>query len=647
MEKAQKARKPNKDNSFLVVGSDVKGHQKRVSIEDERKGRTTLTIHRFAQVGKGDHLWLDPVHRGNVSVISTEEPTDRIRISPHFESEASIRVGAESVSIRVKELTSVEDVDSYAFLEAFHYRTSAPIVDQEDSQDETESVAASGSSATSTGGRKAVLLCSAKMGAKWNPVGYIELQMPLLMVKPRHELLSMPYEHTSRPVQWKEWNQHSIREYVNCIVRIARVVTSPEFRGLGVSRVLVDTAKQYARERWHIGGRRPLFIEISAEMLRHVDFVSGSGFIFAGYTEGNLERIHRDMTHMQKNYDVSSGIMSLQKKYLTQLQSGAKALGKTFNEMLSLVAEVSRDPEALGNLQPAEYYTVRSVLRMPIPYYIAGLDNCSEGYIANAIEAKNSSTTKRASPIPKREFSIKSGRIRYASISIQSRYEVPSTQHSQAIMDAFGVDGRCLTQTIIKDFPLEVSGGNIIFIGGPSGTGKSLLLRALDVSKVSENILIHRVRSGKEEYTVGWMSDLPDGVPLIEHLASKFGMDKALSALNQAGLSEAFVYLKPFNLLSRGQKYRARLAALALGDEQVWLIDEFCADLDPLTAKIVATNLRKHVIKYQRIAVVAAANYQHFIDALRPTRIVSLRQGFAPIVQSYREFSDEFHPKVD
>jgi ABC-type ATPase with predicted acetyltransferase domain len=86
---------------------------------------------------------------------------------------------------------------------------------------------------------------------------------------------------------------------------------------------------------------------------------------------------------------------------------------------------------------------------------------------------------------------------------------------------------------------------------------------------------------------------------LIDYFADKWGIDNSISALNQVGLSEAFIYLKPYKFLSRGQQYRARLAEIILVGKPVWLIDEFCSDLDPFTAKIVASNLRKHVIKYR------------------------------------------------
>ena len=144
--------------------------------------------------------------------------------------------------------------------------------------------------------------------------------MPLLMVKPRHLLFGLPYKHPERSVSWERWDQDALKRYVNIIVRIARVVTSPEFRGLGLAKHLVEAAKSFGRERWNIKGRRPLFIEISAEMLNYFDFVSSSGLRFVAKTEGNIERISADLISMQRKPKITSGILSLQKKYLTNFR---------------------------------------------------------------------------------------------------------------------------------------------------------------------------------------------------------------------------------------------------------------------------------------------------------------------------------------
>lgn len=620
--------------TYTVVTTDFKTTHKRVTVVDETRQsaeRIHLRLHPYAQAAKGDRLSFDPAHQSRIFVISTEDEKDLIPITPHFEREDVLRIGAAAHSLRITEPISEEHNSSYKLLESFHYRSTTNIVNDDE--------AANSAAPQNIGGKKGILLACLKIGARWETIGYIELQMPLLMVKPRHVAFAEPYAHPTRPIKWETWDQHSIKSYVNCIVRIARIVISPEFRGLGLSRLLIGHAKQYATERWHIGGRRPLFMEILAEMLKYVNFVSSSDFQYMGLTEGNLKRVHSDLTHMQKHYEINSGIMSLQKKYLTKLTDGAKLIGRDLATMLNLLGQVSNDPNYLNSLQPAEYYVLKSVLRFPIPYYLCGLDESARALVSKMAQRESVST---ASVDPQAEGG---GHIAITELSVTSRYLLPKNPSVMAIMDAFGLKGDGLANRVIDSLKLDATEGNIIFISGPSGSGKSMLLRALDTSASDPQIEITRRFGAGNSYSVAWIKDLPVGIPLIEYFASKWGIERAIGGLNQVGLSEAYVYLKPYELLSRGQGYRARLAELILRNEQVWLVDEFCADLDPLTAKIVAANLRKHVMKHKRIAVIAAANHDHFLEALRPTRVIKLRHGFGPEIMTYKEFVDEFYPK--
>ena len=152
---------------------------------------------------------------------------------------------------------------------------------------------------------------------------------------------------------------------------------------------------------------------------------------------------------------------------------------------------------------------------------------------------------------------------------------------------------------------------------------------------------------GVQKYAAGWLHPLRDDIPIFEVLAEKYTPERTFSALSRVGLSEALVFIKPFWMLSRGQQYRVMIADLLLRDEEVWLLDEFCTDLDPITAKIVAHNLRKQVIATGRIAFIAAANHTHYLDALRPSRVLVLSSGSKPGWLSFREYQDEFSYKSE
>jgi len=92
------------------------------------------------------------------------------------------------------------------------------------------------------------------------------------------------------------------------------------------------------------------------------------------------------------------------------------------------------------------------------------------------------------------------------------------------------------------------------------------------------------------------------------------------------GLSDAYVYLKRFDELSNGQQYRAMLAKLIAGGANVWLADEFCANLDSITANVVADGL-------QRIARQLGPPWSCIFTAtgvrgrLRPDHVLQLTTG--------------------
>jgi ABC-type ATPase with predicted acetyltransferase domain len=70
-------------------------------------------------------------------------------------------------------------------------------------------------------------------------------------------------------------------------------------------------------------------------------------------------------------------------------------------------------------------------------------------------------------------------------------------------------------------------------------------------------------------------------------------LEEALELLSRVGLNDAFLFLRTYDQLSDGQKYRKMIESGA----QFWILDEFAATLDRDTAKIVAYNLQKILIQ--------------------------------------------------
>ena len=618
---------------YNVLTANPKGHIKNITVRGGDGASVSMRVHRFAVVGKGDRIRFGAAGSNKVFVVSKEEQESDIPITPLFSANDSVSIGKDKYRILIREINSDPAMRALEFLEQFHYKTNKSL-------EERDSTTNSKTTTTSHGGRRAVLYAEIQIGERLLPAGYIDLQMPLMMCKPRHDLFNNPFVHPTRSIQWERWDQYAMKNYLNTIVRIGRIVVSPELRGLGITRRIISAAKTFASERWHIGGMRPIFMEISAEMLSHIDFVSSSGFKYIGKTEGNLARVIKDMEQMARSPGGEFGIMSLQRKYFRTLEDYCNTIQISFEEGLeALRRKIEQNQNALTT---GEWAILRSMVRNPIPYYLCPIDDYAAKYLRAALKVSPPRDARIAS---KADFSARSTQISINSLSIRAAYRIPETRSTKMIMDAFGLKGDTVYADIVQDVAVKASNGNIVLVVGSSGSGKSVFLNALDPDTAFDSNLMVKC-AGKLRYSAGWLRPLRNDIPVFEVLANKFTPERAFIALSRVGLSEALAFIKPYWMLSRGQQYRAMIADLLLRDEEVWLLDEFCSDLDPITAKIVAHNLRKQIIATGRIAFIGSANHTHYLDALRPTKVLVLRSGDQPAWLSYKEYQSEFLDKV-
>lgn len=180
------------------------------------------------------------------------------------------------------------------------------------------------------------------------------------------------------------------------------------------------------------------------------------------------------------------------------------------------------------------------------------------------------------------------------------------------VAEAFGLGLEDRQFTVLDDVEVNVNSGDVIYINGQSGAGKSVLLRELS-QKLSE--------AGNRVMNI-------DGVefadkPLIDQIGGD-SMAEAIRLLSIAGLSDAYLYIRKPHELSDGQRYRFRLAKLVEANADVWVADEFGAVLDRVTAKIVAWNLAK-VARSLGKTLIVATTHTDLRDELAPSLAITKR----------------------
>jgi len=209
------------------------------------------------------------------------------------------------------------------------------------------------------------------------------------------------------------------------------------------------------------------------------------------------------------------------------------------------------------------------------------------------------------------------------SVSKSFSWQGQISDKAAAVMRMFGLTvERLIDRGVRHNCNVEINAGDVVYITGPSGSGKSVLLGELEKSvPASDRVNLREIK-------------LPTDKRVIDCVEGDF--IESLRLLSIAGLNDVFCVLNQPANLSDGEKYRFRLAmALAAGKRFVFA-DEFCSELDRVTAAVIAYNIRKFAKQAGVTFVLASSHEDTLIDLVPDVLVVKQLCGPAEVIYKGR-----------
>jgi hypothetical protein len=179
------------------------------------------------------------------------------------------------------------------------------------------------------------------------------------------------------------------------------------------------------------------------------------------------------------------------------------------------------------------------------------------------------------------------------------------------VAEAFGIGLEDKEFVVFDNLTLNVNPGDVVYITGQSGGGKSVLLRELSAQMAAEGAQVANLDDVA-------FTDMP--------LINQIGTDTndAIRLLGLAGINDAYLWVRKPAELSDGQRYRFRLAKVIETGAMVWVADEFLAVLDRTSAKVIAFSLQK-VARRAGATVIVATTHTDMVADLCPDLFIEKR----------------------
>jgi GNAT superfamily N-acetyltransferase len=183
-------------------------------------------------------------------------------------------------------------------------------------------------------------------------------------------------------------------------------------------------------------------------------------------------------------------------------------------------------------------------------------------------------------------------------IEVHNRCSDFKSYRAARVKSLFNAESGC-NFDLIADIPHEERQWQIGLVVGPSGSGKTSLGRSFFGASAL--------------FAPQW----PDNKPIVDAIAPAGDFDQVTAALAAVGLGTVPAWLRPYQVLSNGEKFRANLARVICEAPKRVVIDEFSSVVDRQIARLGALAFQKAWRRTGGQCVLLSCHYD-IVDWIEP-----------------------------
>lgn len=169
---------------------------------------------------------------------------------------------------------------------------------------------------------------------------------------------------------------------------------------------------------------------------------------------------------------------------------------------------------------------------------------------------------------------------------------------TESVKGQFDLNIEHIKEQFTGNIDIEDKDWAVGLIVGSSGTGKSTIAK-----QVFTEDYIHSF-----EY---------DEKSVLDNMPENKTTEEITKTFNSVGFATVWSWLKPYHVLSNGEKMRVDLARAVLSDKQTIVFDEFTSVVDRTVAKTASFAISKSIRKLKKKFVAVSCHYD-IIEWLEP-----------------------------